>query len=48
MGHVESEARKLDKFRALIAENGPRKETGRDWLRALGIKLKTDAGKCEI
>ena len=48
IGQVESGARKLDKVRALIAENGTRTVIGRDWLRGLGIKLKTEGGKCEI
>ena len=48
IGQVESGARKLDKVRALIAENGTRTVIGRDWLRGLGIKLKTEGGKCEM
>ena len=47
IGQVESGARKLDKVRALIAENGSRTVIGRDWLRGLAIKLKTDNGKCK-
>ena len=48
IGQVESGAKKLDKMRALVAENGTRTVIGRDWLRGLGIKLKTEGGKCEI
>ena len=48
IGQVESGMRKLDKVRALIAENGARTLIGRDWLRWLGIKLKTEGGKSEI
>ena len=48
IGKVESGARKLDTLRALVGQNGSRTVVGRDWLRALGIKLKTDGGKCEI
>ena len=48
IGKVESGAKKLDKVRALVAENGTRTVIGRDWLRGLGIKLKTEGGKCEI
>ena len=48
IGQVESGARKLDKVCVLIAENGSRKVIGKDWLRGLGIKLKTEGGKCEI
>ena len=40
--------KKLDKVRALIVENGAQTLTGRDWLKGLGIKLKTYGGKCEI
>ena len=46
IGQVESGAKKLDKVRGLVAENGTRTEIGRDWLRGLGIKLKTEGGKC--
>ena len=48
IGQVESGMRKLDKVRALIAENGARTLIGRDWLRGSGIKLKTEGGKSEI
>ena len=48
IGQVESGAKKLDKVHALIAENGTRTVIGRDWLRGLGIKLKTEGCKCEI
>ena len=48
IGQVESGAKKLDKVRVLVAENGTRTVIGRDWLRGLGIKLKTEGGKCEI
>ena len=47
IGQVESGARKLDKVRALIAENGSRTVIRKDWLKGLGIKLKTKIGKCE-
>ena len=40
--------KKLDKVRALIAEIGARTLIGKDWLRGLGIKLKTEGSKCEI
>ena len=36
---VESGARKLDKVRALVAENGSRTVIERDWLRGLGIRI---------
>ena len=42
------QASKLDKVRALKAENGSRTVIGRDWLRGLWINLKTEGGKCEI
>ena len=48
IGQVESGAKKLDKVRALVAENGTRTVIGRDWLKGMGIKLKTEGGKCEI
>ena len=48
IGQVEAGCKKLDKVRALIAENGARTVIGRDWLRGLGVKLKTEGGKCEI
>ena len=47
IGQVESGARKLDKAPALVAENGSRTVIGRERLRGLGIKLKTEGGKCE-
>ena len=47
IGQVESGAKKLDKVRALVAENGTRTVIGRDWLRGFGVKLKI-GGKCEI
>ena len=48
IGQAESGAKKLDKVRELVAENGTRTVIGRDWLRGLGIKLKTQGGECEI
>ena len=48
IGQVEAGWKKLDKVRALVAENGARTVIGRDWLRGLGVKLKTEGGKCEI
>ena len=44
IGQVEAGWKKLDKVRALIAENGTRT----DWLKGLGVKLKSEGGKCEI
>ena len=35
-------------MRALVAENRTRTVIGRNWLRGLGIKLKTESGWCEI
>ena len=48
IGRVEAGAKKLDKERASIAESETRTVIGRDWLRGVGIKLKTEDGKCEI
>ena len=45
IGQVESGMRKLDKVRALTAENGARTLIGRDWLKGLEFKLKTEGGK---
>ena len=36
-----SRTKKLNKVRAMFAENGTRTMMRRDWLRGLGIKLKT-------
>ena len=48
IGQVEAGWKKLDKVRALVAENGARTVIGRDRLRGLGVKLKTEGGECEI
>ena len=48
IGQVEAGWKKLDKVGALIAENGARTVIGQDWLRGLGVKLKTEGGKCEF
>ena len=40
--------RKLCKVRFLLAPNGSQTVIGRDWLRDLGIELKTEGGKCEL
>ena len=44
----KQDRKKLDKVRALVAENGARTVIGRDWLRGLGVKLKAEGGECEI
>ena len=48
IGQVEAGWKKLDKVRALVAENGARTVIGRDWLKGLGVTLKTEGGECEI
>ena len=47
IGQVELVTRKLKKVRVLVAQKSSQTLIGRNWLRGLGINLKTEGYKCE-